>query len=153
VNGWRAPAEGNTLYDLPLRVIRSATGVRGRLVVIHMRYFEGPESPPSDKGYLAVVRRWYVRGYAKNDTAFQARFLVESREFGEGLVAVAPYDSTDFRSPDWRGFQYNESELEPRPIRGLPGEWAGIAYDFVEGGAGLRISGLPDAVEGCLDGS
>lgn len=153
LNGWRAPAEGSPLYNLPLQVIRNTTGVRGRLVVMHMRYFEGPESPPSDKGYLAIVRRWYVRAYAKDEPAFQARFLVESREFGDGLVAVAPYGTTGFSSPDWRGFQYNESALEPRPIRGLPGEWTGVAYDFVKGGAGLRIPGLPDAVEGCLDES
>ncbi|HLB61290.1 MAG TPA: hypothetical protein VJN50_00890 [Actinomycetota bacterium] len=153
INGWRSPAKGSALHDRPLEVIRLATGVEGPLVVMHLRYFEGPESPPSDKGYLALVQRWYVRAYAKDDPAFQARFLVEGREFGDGLVAVAPYDTTGFRSPDWRAFQYDESNPDPRPVRGLPGEWAGGAYDFVEGGAGLTIPGLPEVLVGCLDGS
>jgi hypothetical protein len=60
-----------------------------------MRYFEGPESPPApDKGYLLVVERWYVKLYAERDLSFQGRFLVESRRFGRGTVAVAPYDTT-----------------------------------------------------------
>jgi hypothetical protein len=116
-----------------------------------MRYFEGPESPPSDKGYLLVVQRWYVKLYAKREVAFQGRFLVERRRFGHGLVAVAPYDSTGFRSPDWIGFQFDSSDTDLRPYEGLPGLWSGIPYDFVDGGEGLSIPGLPDEVVGCLN--
>jgi hypothetical protein len=114
-----------------------------------MRYFTGPESPPSDKGYLAVVERWYVKLYTQDDLRFQGRFLVESRDFGDGVAAVAPYDTEGFRSPDWSGFQWQDTE--PSPYPGLPGAWRGTRYDFVKGGAGLDIPGLPAEVQGCLD--
>jgi hypothetical protein len=119
-----------------------------------MRYFQGPESPPApDKGYLLVVQRWYVKVYAERDLSFQGRFLVESRRFGRGVSAVAPYDTAGFRSPDWIGFQFESADQVPRYYEGLPGTWPGTAYDFVQGGAGLRFSGLPDDVVGCLDAS
>jgi hypothetical protein len=152
-NGWMTPMEDSSRYRLPLGVIRRATAIDGPLGVVDMRYFEGPESPPSDKGYLLVVQRWYVKLYAKRDLAFQGRFLVERRRFGRGLVAVAPYDSTGFRSPDWIGFQYDSSDPQDRYYEGLPGLWSGTAYDFVRGDpeAGLSIPGLPEQVAGCLD--
>ena len=150
VNGWVTPKQGSARYEEPLRVIRQVTGVPGRLVVVDMRTFEGPESPPSDKGYLLDVRRWYVKVFAEEDLAFQGRFLVESRVFGTGLVAVAPYDTNGFRSPDWVGFQLDTGDPEERSYAGLPGAWAGVPYDFVDGGAGLEIPGLPDEVVGCL---
>lgn len=152
-NGWVTPSEGSPRYLKPLDVIRRASGVRGPLIVVDMRYFEGPESPPSDKGYLLVVQRWYVKLYAENDLSFQGRFLVESRRFGRGLAAVAPYDTSGFGSPDWVGFQHDSSDPQERFYEGLPGRWPGIAYDFVEGGAGLSIPGLPEQVVGCLDGA
>jgi hypothetical protein len=133
-------------------VIRRTTGVRGPLEIVDLRYFEGPESPPSDKGYLLVVQRWYVKLFARRDYAFAGRFLVEARRFGQGLSAVAPYDSHGFSSPDWVGFQLS-ADVTPRSYPGLPGEWAGIAYDFVKGGEGLTIPGLPEQVRGCLDGT
>ena len=58
-----------------------------------------------------------------------------------------------FRSPDWRGFQYDSGHTRRRAIPGLPGTWSGIEYDFVQGGEGLTIPGLPDEVRGCLDGT
>lgn len=134
-------------------MIRRTTGVRGPLVITDLRYFTGPESPPSDKGYLLVVERWYVRLYARRDPAFQGRFLVEARRFGQGLAAVAPYDTGGFRSPDWIGFQYDSADADARTYPALPGAWEGVAYDFVEGGEGLTIPGLPDEVAGCLDGT
>jgi hypothetical protein len=133
-------------------VIRRATGVEGPLVVVDLRYFVGPESPPSDKGYLLEVERWYVKLWARRDPSFRGRFLVERRRFGAGLVAVAPYDSAGFRSPDWVGFQYDPG-ARPRRYPGLPGTWRGVPYDFVRGGAGLRIPGLPGGVRGCLEGT
>ncbi len=150
VNGWVTPREDSPRFLQPLGIIRRTTGVDGPLEVVDMRYFEGSESPPSDKGYLLVVQRWYVRLYAADDLSFQGRFLVEARRFGRGLAAVAPYDTFGFRSPDWIGFQYDSADPEPRAYEGLPGLWSGIAYDFVDGGEGLTIPGLPDQVAGCL---
>ena len=120
-------------------------------MIVEMRYFTGPESPPSEKGYIATIERWYVKLYTEADLRFQGRFLVESREFGDGVAAVAPYDTEGYRSPDWSGFQWNAADLEPRAYPGLPGAWSGIRYDFVKGGAGLDIPGLPAEVRGCLD--
>jgi hypothetical protein len=139
------------LYRKPLRIIRRTVQLPGEPTVVEMRYFTGPESPPSEKGYLATVERWYVKLYTEADLRFQGRFLVESREFGDGLAAVAPYDTEGFRSPDWSGFQWNEADPEPVAYHGLPGAWRGIRYDFVKGGASLDIPGLPADVTGCLD--
>lgn len=154
VEGWATPEEGSARFLEPLGLIRRATDVDGPLVVVDMRYFEGPESPPApDKGYLVLVERWYVKLYAERDLSFQGRFLVESRRFGRGTVAVAPYDTAGFRSPDWIAFQYESADPELRYYEGLPGTWSGTAYDFVQGGADLRFPGLPEDVVGCLDAS
>jgi hypothetical protein len=153
VDGWVTPPRKSHGFEEPLRIIRRMTGVRGPLEVVDLRFFEGPESPPSDKGYLLDIRRWYVRAFAKHDLSFQGRFLVESREFGTGLVAVAPYDTNGFRSPDWVGFQFDSGDPEAQAYPGLPGSWAGVPYDFASGGAGLQIPGLPAEVVGCLSGT
>jgi hypothetical protein len=151
VNGWKTPAGGSARFERPLEVIGRQAGLEGDLEVVDMRYFTGPESPPSDKGYLLEIERWYGRAFTPDDLSFQGRFLVESRAFGEGLVAVAAYDTNGFRSPDWVGFQFDSADTEPRSYEGLPGKWAGIPYDFVAGGGGLEIPGLPEDVVGCLD--
>lgn len=153
VNGWVTPARDSPSYLQPLGIIRRASRVDGPLVVVDMRSFSGPESPPSDKGYIALVQRWYVKLYAARDPAFQGRFLVESRWFGRGLSAVAPYRTRGFRSPDWIGFQFDSADTSPKTYPGLPGTWQGIPYDFVKGGGGLTIPGLPEQVAGCLDGT
>ena len=127
--------------------------MKGPLVVVEMRYFVGPESPSSDQGYLNAVDRWYIKLYAKDDLSFQGRFIVESRQFGRGVAAVAPYDSHGFSSPDWVGLQFDSADMARRTYPGLPGRWSGQPYDFVLGGAGLKISGLPDEVMGCLEGT
>jgi hypothetical protein len=150
VNGWLSPVVDSPLFRAPLRVLRRTVRLPGRPTVVEMRYFTGPESPPSDKGYIAVVERWYVKLYTEEDLRFQGRFLVESRQFGDGVAAVAPYDTEGFRSPDWSGFQWDPGS-DPRTYPGLPGAWVGTRYDFVRGGAGLDIRGLPAEVEGCLD--
>jgi hypothetical protein len=151
VEGWTTPDAGSPLATFPLRVIRRTVRVLGDPVVVDMRYFTGPESPPSEKGYLLEIRRWYVKLYVEEDPTFQGRFLVESREFGAGVAAVAPYDTHGFRSPDWSGFEWDESRPRPRTYAGLPGRWAGTRYDFVRGGAGITLPGLPPQVRGCLD--
>lgn len=152
VDGWKTPSSDSPLAARPLRIIRRTVRLPGEPVIVEMRYFTGPESPPSDKGYIKTIERWYVKLYTEADLRFQGRFLVESREFGDGVAAVAPYDTEGFRSPDWSGFQWNAADPEPHPYAGLPGEWSGIRYDFVKGGAGLHIPGLPVEVTGCLDG-
>ena len=128
-------------------------------MVADMRYFNGPESPDVDSlgdnaiGYLVNIRRWYIRLYAKDDPAFQGRFLVESRVFGRGLSAVAPWNTHGWHSPDWFGFQWDSANLTRHAYPGLPGRWEGVAYNFVTGGAGINIPGLPPEVTGCLAGT
>jgi hypothetical protein len=153
VDGWSTPAASSALATRPLRVIRRTVRLPGDPVVVDLRYFTGPESPPSDKGYLLTVERWYVKLFTPDDLRFQGRFLVEARTFGSGVAAVAPYDTEGFRSPDWSGFQWDGGDMRRRAYPGLPGRWAGIRYDFVRGGAGLGVPGLPRQVAGCLDTS
>jgi hypothetical protein len=151
VDGWKMPRPDSPLAAKPLRVLRRTVRLPGEPVIVEMRYFTGPESPPSEKGYIMTIERWYVKLYTEADLRFQGRFLIESREYGDGVAAVAPYDTEGYRSPDWSGFQWNEADQTPRPYAGLPGEWSGIRYDFVKGGAGLHLPGLPAEVTGCLD--
>lgn len=153
VHGWVTPHAETPRYLEPLAIIRRTTGVQGPLVVMDMRYFEGPESPPSEQGYLLAVQRWYIRLYAKDDPAFQGRFLIEARRFGRGLSAIAPFDTSGWHSPDWIGFQFDSADTAAKVYPGLPGTWQGAPYDFVKGGAGLQILGLPAEVLGCLDGT
>lgn len=153
VNGWVTPASDSPRFTDPLGLVRRASPVDGPLEVVDMRYFVGPESPPSEQGYLKDIERWYIKLFATDDPAYQGRFLVEQRRFGRGVVAVAPYDTVGFVSPDWSGFQWNAADPERRAYPGLPGTWRGVRYDFVNGGAGLTIPGLPEKVAGCLDGS
>jgi hypothetical protein len=153
VNGYDTPAPGSPLYRRPLEVIAGTAGVEGEFEVEEIRYFEGPEAPPSEMGYLAVVKRWYVKARLVDRPGWKGRFLVEEREFGIGLAAVAPWDSRGFRSPDWRGFQWEGVDSQPARYEGLPGRWPGTIYDFVRGGAGIDIAGLPREVIGCLSGT
>jgi hypothetical protein len=153
LNGWITPAPDSALYERPISIIREALGIEDRLVIVDMRFFQGPESPPGDKGYLKGIKRWYVKGYVRAAPSFRARFLVEEREFGPGLSAVAPFDTSGFRSPDWTGFQYEASDRALRAYPGLPGKWTGTPYDVVRGGAGLTLPGLPRTLRGCLDGA
>ncbi len=145
------------MFTDPLGVIRRTAPVTGEFRVVDMRMFVGPESPPSEgegaKGYLQDIRRWYIKLYVPDDLTYQGRFLVEQRAFGRGVSAVAPYDTEGFSSPDWSGFQFDSANTAPRAYLGLPGEWTGVRFDFVNGGSGLTIPGLPDAVLGCLDGT
>jgi hypothetical protein len=153
VNGWVSPEPDVALARQPIGIVRRVAPFEGPVRVVDMRYFVGPESPPSDKGYLREVRRWYVKMFATREPAYQGRFIVESRRFGTGVAAVAPYDTRGFRSPDWVGFQWNAADTEPKGYAGLPGTWRGIPYDFVRGGEGLEIPGLPAEVGGCLEGT
>jgi hypothetical protein len=153
-HGWVTPPADSTLYTDPLGIIRRTDPVKGEFVVVDMRMFHGPESPPNpEEGYLRDVTRWYIKLYDRSDLSYQGRFLVEEREFGRGLAAVAPYDTHGFRSPDWSGFQFTSENTKRRTYAGLPGALAGLRYNFVMGGEGLTFRGLPSAVQGCLDGT
>jgi hypothetical protein len=153
VQGWVTPPRTSPLFTDPLGIIRRAAPVEGDFRVVDMRMFDGPESPPSTQGYLLDIRRWYIKLFVPSDLSYQGRFIVEQRTFGRGVAAVAPYDTAGFASPDWSGFQYDSSDTSAQAYPGLPGEWSGVRYDFVKGGAGLTIPGLPDQVRGCLDGT
>lgn len=153
VRGWITPPRTSPLFTDPLGIIRRTAPVEGDFHVVDLRMFDGPESPPSTQGYLIDIRRWYIKLFVPSDLSYQGRFIVEQRTFGRGVAAVAPYDTKGFASPDWSGFQYDSSDTTARAYPSLPGEWSGIRYDFVKGGAGLTIPGLPDQVQGCLDGT
>lgn len=159
LNGYTAPAPEDPARAEALRVLGRATGVTpGRFDVVDMRYFEGPESPPSEREYLLNVRRWYVKATVRGDESVAGRFLIEKRSFGAGVVAVAPFDTAGIRSPDWVGFLLIEGS-EPQAHPGLPGEWAGEPYDFVTGRDPqtrekvFGFPGLPVEVAGCLEGT
>ena len=144
---------GTPQFTDPLGIVRRTTGVRGPLVVVDMRRFIGPESPPSEQGYLLAVERWYIKLYARDDVAFQGRFLVEARRFGRGVAAVAPYDTEGFESPDWIGFQFDSASIARRATRDCPDGGRASRTTSFDGGAGLKIPGLPDEVLGCLAGT
>jgi hypothetical protein len=166
VNGYTAPPPADPIRLDGLQILAQAlSGPAGRRIqatdfeIEEMRYFEGPESPPSEREYLLNVRRWYVKASLADDPSFAARFLVERRTFGAGLAAVAPYDTEGFASPDWIGFQYEGDDAEAASYEELPGEWAGTPYDFVRGTSLDReervfgFPGLPLEVVGCLAGT
>ena len=114
----------------------------GKLAVVDMRYFVGPESPPSEQGYLQDIERWYIKLYDEQDLSYQGRFLVEQMRFGRGVVAVAPYDTQGFSSPDWSGFQWDAGDQRPRPTRAsrAPGR---DPVRLRHGRRGLTIPGCP----------
>jgi hypothetical protein len=158
VNGWSEPTDPEQ-RELPFHVIRRTMKIDGEFDLDEMRYFEGPESPPSTKGYLLRVDRWYVKASMRGQPRIRARWLVEERAFGSAVVAVAPYESTEFVSPDWIGFQYEGPDAPRVRYPGLPGKWAGLPYDFVTGHdieTGDRVfkfPGLGPEVAGCLTGT
>lgn len=128
--GWAEPPPG-PLRSKPLDLLRQSQKMSGTFVVEDMRYW----------GFRGV-ERWYVKVHHSTDKAFRLRFLVERREVGEGIVAVAPYATTGFKSPDWKGF---DGEGGSVAIRGVPGRWPGQPTDFVKEG------GMPAEVRGCFD--
>lgn len=150
VNGWTTPAPGTALRVEPLDAIRRSMGVTGQFRVIEMRYFTGPEVPEIEAPRPPMIEWWYVKAQLVDDPTFQARWLVVRRAAGvdtEAIAAVAPFDTTGYRSPDWRGFV---GDGAPRPIEGLPGQWPGAPYDFVAG-TETEPPGLPQENTHCLD--
>lgn len=150
VNGWSVPAPGTSLRTRPLDLMRRDMGVTGKFRVLEMRYFTGPEVPWVIYPRPPYVEWWYVKAHLVDDPDFRARWLVVYRRpTANGVAAVARFDTTGYRSPDWRGFI---GESEPRTIEGLPGTWIGIDYDFLVGEDGEK-PGLPDENVGCMDGT
>ncbi len=149
-DGWVRPAAGSTEYEAALALLSAQMGVEGPWMVDDMRYFTGPEVPFSEPAY-EPVERWYVKAALANDPAFRARWILERRtDLIQGISAVAAYESTGFESPDWTAFV---GEGEPVSYLGLPGQWAGIPYDFVTGEGDSGNPGLPDQVLGCISGA
>jgi hypothetical protein len=152
--GWKVPKTGTELATFPIQVIKEMSHHAGSFKVVELRYFVGVESPPSpDKPYLQDIERWYVKLYDPQDPAFRGRFLVERRPFGSGVAAVAPFDTHGYSSPDWQGLTYESSDLRPKQYPTLPGTWSGSTYDFVTGGDGINVPGLPPEEAGCLGGT
>lgn len=151
VNGWITPQPGTKPRTYPLDIIRFQMGVEGLFVVEDIRYFTGPDVPWIIEPHYEVVRRWYVKAHLQDDPSFRGRWLIERRsKTVVGIAAVAPYDTTGYRSPDWRGFI---GEGTPQKYEGLPGKWVGINYDFVTGEGDGGMPGLPDEVVGCTRGA
>ena len=151
INGWVQPRKGTPLRSEPLDIIRGQMGVSGLFLVEEMRYFTGPEAPGIVDPRPPVVKRWYVKAYLAEKPSFRGRWLIEKRSAQiKGISAVAPFDTTGFRSPDWRGFV---GEGPPTSYPGLPGKWIGINYDFVTGEGDAGFPGLPRRLVGCLRGT
>ncbi len=150
VNGWASPAPGTPLYQEALSILAAQMGQQGPWNVAEMRYFTGPDVPWIQPGY-DVVERWYVKASRADDAGFQGRWLIEKRtDQIEGISAVAPWYTAGYRSPDWTGF---EGEGPPVTYLGLPGQWAGVPYDFVTGAGDGGQPGLPTQVSDCLKGT
>jgi hypothetical protein len=144
------PEPGTDLRTTPLDLIRRDMRVAGQFLVIEMRCFAGPEVPWILWPRRDRVEWWYVKAQLIDDPAFRARWLVARRSpVVSGMSAVAPFHTSGYHSPDWRGFI---GEGEPYTIEGLPGTYVGMNFDFLVGEDGEK-PGLPDEVVGCLDGT
>jgi hypothetical protein len=149
-SGWTTPAPGTALRVEPLDVIRDQMGVTGDFQVIDMRHFTSPEVPWILAPRPPVVEWWYVKSQLVGDPTFRARWLIAKRSAAiKGIAAVARFDTTGYRSPDWRAFI---GEGEPRAIEGLPGTWVGFEFDFTTGEDNEK-PGLPEEAIHCLDNS
>lgn len=150
VNGWQSPAPGTPLYEEGRALVPPHIQPDAIYGVLEMRYFTGPEAPWIIEPRPEVVERWYIKGSLDNGTD-AGRWLVEKRsDVVKGVSAVAPFDSSGFRSPDWVGFVGDGS---PSIYPGLPGSWPGIPYDFVTGEGDSGQPGLPPEVVDCLAGT
>ena len=142
VDGWREPAPGSALRRTPLDLLRRLQGFDEEFHVVDLRHFTGPDDANLAPGTRQrSVERWYGQVVYTGKPEFLIRFLAVRRAAGTGIVAVADYGTTGFRSPDWYGF---DGEGGRTAYPGLPGRWPGQPYDYVEAGE------LPPEVRGCL---
>ena len=150
VNGWTSPAEGSDEYETGLSILTGYMGVTGPWAVDEMRYFVGPDSPGVIEPFFPNVERWYIRAALESDPSFRARWLIEKRtDQILGVSAIAPWDTSEYESPDWIGFI---GEGSPTIYTDLPGQWSGIPYNFVTGEGDGGMPGLPSEVVDCLAG-
>ena len=151
VGGWTNPAPDSELHQWPLGAIRAQLETTSDLVAVDMRYFAGPEAPSITFPRPPVVERWYVKGSLADDPSVRGRWILERRDAArQGIAAVARFDSSGFRSPDWRSF-YGDGVPVPQP--GLPGLWPGRGYDYVTGHGDTDLPGFPPENMTCLDGT
>ena len=151
VDGWTSPVSGTAELDEGIAILEGYMGVIGPWRVAELRYFTGPDSPGVIEPRFESVERWYIRAGLTTDPAFRGRWLIEKRtDQILGVAAVASWESSGYESPDWTGFI---GEGPPQTYIGLPGQWAGIPYDFVTGERDGGQAGLPPEVVDCLAGS
>jgi hypothetical protein len=151
VNGWVTPAEGSDQWNTALDMMETEMAVSGPWTVDEMRYFTGPDVPWIIEPHYDVVQYWYVKASRADDPSFSARWLLEQRtDQIRGISAIAPSTTVGYTSPDWMWFV---GDGAPVIYTGLPGEWAGVPYDFVTGEGDSGNPGLPDEVVGCLSGT
>lgn len=146
VDGWVAPSSLSQEHGTAIYLIERRMGVSGSWTIAEMRFFLGPDVAWSETP-APSVKRWYVKA-SLDGQDLRGRWLIEQRsELDYGVVAVAPYDTSGYRSPDWTGFV---GDGQPQTYLGLPGEWSGTPYDFVSGSGESGEPGLPDEVVGCV---
>jgi hypothetical protein len=146
VDGWVTPTRESQEHGTGLYLIERQMGVTGTWTIAEMRFFTGPDVSWAEAPALSV-KRWYIKA-TLDGREFRARWLIEQRsDLDFGVVAVAPFDTSGFHSPDWTGFM---GDGEPQTYLGLPGQWSGTPYDFVSGAGGTGQPGLPAEVVGCV---
>lgn len=151
VNGWTGPPAGAVAYEEGIAILGGAMGRVGPWAVAEMRYFTGPDSPGVIEPRFETVERWYIKGSPTDDAAFRGRWLLEKRtDQILGVSGVAPWESFDYKSPDWTGFI---GEGAAQTYIGLSGQWSGIPFDFVTGEGDGGQPGLPREVVDCLAGT
>jgi hypothetical protein len=150
VNGWTTPAADGATFTAGVDLVSASLGTNERLAVEDFRYFTGPDSPGIVDPRHEQVEHWYIRAHLESDSSSGARFLVTRRDRSGGVEAIAPYDTHDWNSPDWSGF---EGDGPPATYPDLPGTWGSVRYDFVTGNGGSGNPGLPPENEGCLAGT
>ena len=125
MDGWNTPDVGSSEYDDALGILGDQLGVDGPWQLAAMRYFGGTDD----------VLRWYVRGAMATAANLRGRFLIEARAEDAGVVAVAPYESSGFQSPDWTGFI---GDGEPQTHLGVPGHASGDPHHYRSAGTAAR---------------
>jgi hypothetical protein len=147
VNGWADAPDDNAQYGTAMYLVERQMEVTGPWTVDEVRYFTGPDSTAAEEP-VDLVERWYVKASLTDNPDFRGRWLIEKRsDFDFGVVAVAPYSTVGYQSPDWTGFV---GDGQPTTYLGLPGQWTGTPYDFVSGAGYTGEPGLPDEVIGCM---
>jgi hypothetical protein len=150
VNGWADAPDDNAQFGTAMYLVERQMEVAGPWTVDEVRYFTGPDVSWAESP-APVVERWYVKAALTDTPDFRGRWLIEKRsDFDFGVVAVAPYSTAGYQSPDWTGFVGDGS---PTTYLGLPGQWTGTPYDFVSGAGFSGEPGLPDEVIGCMSGT